>query len=225
MPFLLVFFWLLHNFIGALTLVTSPPAVASSALTFSETPLAKGQVQYLSITYLTELTLLSATVPQTSTSNLTSIPPFDFRVPYSSIELHVVPTYPIDSHDLAWILLTSIDFIGERLRRKGDGPLAPKNDPFGMVVPSQHINFTVQSVQGQRMTWGVLQPAVEGLYRVLPGEYRYYAARFQIRDYEEDFQWGFGEIWNMSMTNVAIGNDTSSVRVTESTANDDVLAA
>ena len=131
----------------------------------------------------------------------------------------------MDGHDLAWILLTIINYIGDRLRRKADGPLAPKEDPFGFVLPSRHLSFIAQSVQGERMTWGVLQIAVEGLYRVLPEELRYYAARFQIRDYEEDFQWGFGEVNNTIPTIVAIGNDTSSVRVTESTASYAVLAA
>ena len=75
------------------------------------------------------------------------------------------------------------------------------------------------------MTWGVLQTAVEGLYRVLPADYRYYATRFQIWDYEEDFQWGFGEINSTNPTIVAIGNDTNFIRVTESTASHAVLAA
>ena len=174
---------------------------------------------------MTELTLSSATVPQNSPSNLTSIPPFDFRVPYSTIQLHVVCTVAIDGHDLAWILLTLLEYIGERLRRKGDGPLAPKNDPFGFEPSSKYISFFAQSVQGQHMTWGVLQTAVEGLYRVLPADYRYYTTRFQIWDYEEEFQWGFGQINSTNPTIVEVGNDTNFVRVMESTASHAVLAA
>ena len=80
------------------------------------------------------------------------------------------------------------------------------------------------------MTWGVMQIAVEGLYRSLPGALRYYGARFQIWDYKDDFQWGFGEIKAIPLrppipTIVAIGNDTSSAWVTESTASNAVVAA
>ena len=174
---------------------------------------------------MTELTLSSAMVPQNSPSNLTSIPPFDFRVPYSTIQLHVVCTVVIDGGDLAWILLTLLEYIGERLRRKGDGPLAPKNDPFGFKSSTTDINFFAQSVQGQHMTWGVLQTAVEGLYRVLPAEYRYYTTKFQIWDYEQVFQWGFGEVNSTNPSIVAIGNDTNSIRVMESTASHTVVAA
>lgn len=120
-----------------------------------------------------------------------------------------------------------IEYIGEHIRRKGDGPLAPKEDPFGFVMPLKRVSFSAQSVPGQLMTWGVLQTAVEGLYRSLPEASRYYGAKFQIWDYQDDFQWGFGEIMTIPEgtpvpTIAAIGNNTSSARVMESTA---VLAA
>ena len=49
MPFPFILLWLLQHFIVALTLTVSSPAVASTVLSFSETPLAKGQVQNLSV--------------------------------------------------------------------------------------------------------------------------------------------------------------------------------
>ena len=123
-----------------------------------------------------------------------------------------------------------IEYIAEHLRRKGDGPLAPKEDPFGFNSPSKILGFTAQSVQGRFMTWGVLQTVAEGLYRSLTANDMDYAARFQIRDYEDNFQWGFGEILTIPPntlipTIVAVGNDTISATVTDSTASDTVLAA
>ena len=170
-------------------------------------------------------------MPQNSLSNLTSIPPFDYRVPHSTIELHVIPSYEIDNQDLSWVLLTEIEFIGEHLRRKGDGPLAPKHDPFG-IVSSSRVSFIAQSVPGTLMTWAVIQIAVEGLYWSLPGSGKSYGARFQIRDYQHDFQWGSGEIKTLppdiptpTPNIVAIKDDTSSAWVTESAASTAVVAA
>ena len=123
-----------------------------------------------------------------------------------------------------------IEHIGEHLRIEGDGPLAPKEDPYGFQTSPPGISFIAQSVTGRLMTWEVLQNAVEGLWRCLPLARRYYGAKFQIWDYQDDFQWGFGEITTKPLgtpisTIAAIGNDTSSARVTESTASDAVLAA
>ena len=170
--------------------------------------------------------ILSATVPQNSLSNLTSASAFNFRVPFSTIELHVVCSSPIDNSDLAWILLTIHQYIGKRLRTEGDGPLAPKNDPFGFQTDPPRISFIAQSVLGRSMTWAVLQIAAEGLYLSLPQAHKYHGASFQIWDYQDNFQWGFGRIATVPLNPpdiqipaiIAMGNDTGSAKVTEITA-------
>lgn len=44
------------------------------------------------------------------------------------------------------------------------------------------------------MTWGVLLIAVEGLYLCLPAVGRYTGAKFEIWDWRDRAQWGFGEV-------------------------------
>ena len=56
------------------------------------------------------------------------------------------------------------------------------------------MNFTAQSVPSQRMTWGTLQIAVEGLYLCLPSTRRNFGARFRIWDYHVQAEWGYGEV-------------------------------
>ncbi len=175
----------------------------------------------------------SATGPQNSVSNLTSAPIFDFRVPFSTIELRVVCSSTINSGDLSWILLTIHEYIDERLIRKGDGPLAPKQDPFGLQSDPPRISFVAQSVPGRLMTWSVLQIAAEGLYLSLPQVHKNYRANFEIWDYQDNFQWGFGKISTGRLpppgiqlpTIIAIGNDTGPAKMMEITASEVVPAA
>lgn len=76
------------------------------------------------------------------------------------------------------------------------------------------------------MTWSVLQIAAEGLYMSLPQAHKYHGARFVIRDYQDNFQWGFGKITTEPLddpgiqipTIIAIENETGSAKVTEDTA-------
>lgn len=83
------------------------------------------------------------------------------------------------------------------------------------------------------MKWSVLQIAAEGLFLSLPHTHRYYGATFEIWDYQDDFQWGFGRIMTgpidppgiQNPTIIAIGNDTGSANVMENTASQDVSAA
>ena len=44
------------------------------------------------------------------------------------------------------------------------------------------------------MTWSVLLITVEGLYLCLPAVGREFGAQFQIWDWRDQAQWGFGEI-------------------------------
>ncbi|KAK0510599.1 hypothetical protein JMJ35_007031 [Cladonia borealis] len=209
MPFLLILLWLLQHSIVALTLAVSSPAAAST------------------------LMILSATVPQDSVSNLTAAPSFLFRVPFSTIELTIVCTLPMDGRDLAWILLSLHDYVDEHLRRKGDEPLAPKNDPFGFQTDPPRVSFTAQSAPGRLMTWSVLQIAAEGIYLCLPQRQRYFGASFEIRDYQDDFQWGFGRVTAVPLdllgiripNIITIGNDTTSANATEIIASEGVPVA
>ena len=83
------------------------------------------------------------------------------------------------------------------------------------------------------MTWGVLQIAAEGLYLCLPQAHKNYGARFEIWDYQENFQWGVGKIQTGCLhppdiqlpAIIVIGNDTSSAEVTENIASKAVSAA
>lgn len=135
--------------------------------------------------------------------------------------------------DLTWVLLTIHEYIGEHLREKGDGPLAPKQDPFGFVTDPPRLKFTAQSVPDRLMKWSILQIAAEGLYLALPQAHRDFAADFIIWDYQDDFQWGFGEVKAVpsnpldiqTPTIIVIGNDTSSATGTENIASQVVPAA
>ena len=183
--------------------------------------------------YLTKLIILSATAPQDSFSNLTLAPSFLFRVPFSTIELTVFCTLPMDGRDLTWILLSIHEYVDEHLRRKGDEPLAPKHDPFGFQTSPPRVSFTAQSAPGRLMTWSILQTAAEGIYLCLPQRQRYFGASFQIRDYQDDFLWGFGEVAAMPLgllsiqfpSIITIGNDSSSANGTENIASEGVTAA
>ena len=83
------------------------------------------------------------------------------------------------------------------------------------------------------MTWGTLQIAVEGLFECLPQAENYYGATFEIWDYQDKFQWGFGKITTepidppviQTLAFITIGNDTSSANATENTASQGVAAA
>ena len=158
---------------------------------------------------------------------------FNYRVAFSTIELRVVCSVPIDGRDLAWILLTIHEDIGTHLRTEGDGILAPKEDPFGFQTDPPRISFIAQSVPGRLMKWSVLQIAAEGLFLSLPQAHKDYRANFEIWDYRDDFQWGFGKITTGPLdppsiqipTIIAIGNDTGSAKVTENTASQVVPAA
>ena len=180
------------------------------------------------------LIILSATVAPNSLCNSTH-PYFDFRVPFSTIEVTGVCSTPIDGKDLAWILLTIHEYIDVRLRTKGDGTLAPKHDPFGFSTAPARISFKAQSEPERLLTWSVLQTAVEGLYFCLPQALQYYGATFRIRDYENNFQWGHGQISAVPLdpsgigiqtsTIIAIGNDTILTNGTENFASQGVPVA
>jgi len=216
MPFLLIMLWFSQHFIVALTLAVSSPAAASTVLSFSEPPLATG-----------------ATIPQKSNSNLTIPPSFNFRVPFSTIELYIECIEPMNGTDLTWILLSIHEYTGEHLREKGDGPLAPKQDPFGFLTDPPRLSFTAQSVRNRLMKWSILQIAAEGLYLALPQAHRDFAANFTILDYQDKFQWGFGEVKAVPSDSlgiqtpaiIVIGNDTSSATGTEHIASQVVPAA
>lgn len=56
------------------------------------------------------------------------------------------------------------------------------------------LKLTVESVAGEYMTWGVLLIAVEGLYSCLPAVGRDFGTQFEIWDWRDQAQWGFGEV-------------------------------
>ena len=143
----------------------------------------------------------------TSNASLAAALIFDYRVPHSTIRLQVVTTGPIDGQILGSTLLRIHDFINDEISSHGDGPLAPKDDPFvwessgpaptlgtGLMVNNLPLKLTVKSVRGAYMTWGVLLIAVEGLYLCLPAVGREVGARFEIWDWRDEAQWGYGEV-------------------------------
>ena len=141
------------------------------------------------------------------TINLTSAQIFTFRVPHSTIELKISTTHNIDGQSLGDGLLRLHEYLNDHIAEHGDGWLAPKDDPFGWVnsgptafkaglalnVP-RHISLTAQSVPGEQMTWSILLIAVEGLYLCLPAVGRNLGAQFDIWDWRDQAQWGFGEV-------------------------------
>ena len=136
---------------------------------------------------------------------------FEFRVPHSTIELHITTTNPIDGEILGSTLLRIHEFINDEISRHGDGPLGPKDDPFvwqpsgpphtlapGPMTNNLHLRLTVESVPGEYLTWGVLLITVEGLYLCMPAVGREFGAKFEIWDWRDQAQWGFGEVKQVS---------------------------
>lgn len=137
---------------------------------------------------------------------------FNYRVPHSTIELHVATTNPIDGQLLGGNLLRIHDFISDRISYKGDGPLAPEDDPFvwqpsgppqrlaaGLTTNRPRLRLTAESFPGEYMTWSVLLITVEGLYSCLPAVGRDFGAQFEIWDWRDQAQLGIGEIEETTM--------------------------
>lgn len=142
-----------------------------------------------------------------SNTSLAAAQVFEYRVPHSTIELHVATTNPIDGQILGNTLLRIHEYINDEVSRYGDGPLGAKDDPFvwepsgpprtlaaGLMTNNLPLKLTVESVPGEHMTWGVLLIAVEGLYLCLPAVGRDFGTQFQIWDWRDEAQWGFGEV-------------------------------
>ena len=132
---------------------------------------------------------------------------FRYRVPHSTIELHITTANPIDGQILGSNLLRIHEFINDRISSEGDGPLAPKNDPFvwqpsgppqrpaaGLTTNNLRLRLTAESVPREYMTWSVLLITVEGLYLCLPAVGREFGAQFEIWDWRDQAQWGLGEL-------------------------------
>lgn len=149
------------------------------------------------------------TAPGSTNSNtsLAAAQIFKYRVPHSTIELHITTTNPLDGQILGSTLLRIHDYINDKIGRSGDGPLAPKDDPFvwqpsgpphtlgpGPMTNTLPLKLRVESVPGEYMTWGVLLITVEGLYLCLPAVGREFGAQFEIWDWRDQAQWGFGEV-------------------------------
>lgn len=160
----------------------------------------------------------------TSNTSLAAAHIFDYRVPHSTIELHVATTNPIDGQTLGSTLLRIHDFINDEISRHGDGPLAPKDDPFvweqsgppptpatGLMVNNLPLKLAVESVPREYMTWGVLLIAVEGLYLCLPAVGRDFGAQFEIWDWRDRAQWGFGDVKEVN----PVAEETATMRRSE----------
>lgn len=143
----------------------------------------------------------------TSNTSLAAAQIFKYRVPHSTIELHITTTNPIDGQILGSTLLRIHEYINNEISRHGDRPLAAKDDPFvwepsgpplppvkALVVNNLPLRLEVESVPGRHMTWGVLLIAVEGLYLCLPAVGRDFGAKFDAWDWRDQAQWGFGEM-------------------------------
>ena len=140
-----------------------------------------------------------------SNTSLAAAQIFIFRVPHSTIELHITTTNPIDGQILGSTLLRIHEYINDKIARSGDGPLGPKDDPFvwqpsgpphtlGAGTNNLHLRLTVESVPGEYLTWRVLLITVEGLYLCLPAVGREFGAQFDIWDWRDQAQWGRGEV-------------------------------
>lgn len=143
----------------------------------------------------------------TSNNSLAAAQIFVYRVPHSTIELHVRTTNPIDGQILGSTLLRIHEFINDEISRHGGGPLGPKDDPFvwetsgsprnlaaGLATNNLPLKLTVESVPGEHVTWVVLLIAVEGLYLCLPAVGRDFGTQFEIWDWRYQAQWGSGEV-------------------------------
>jgi len=115
------------------------------------------------------------------------------------IELQVSTGSPIDGQLLRNTLFRIHEYINNVIGEQGEGPLAPKDDPFGWKSSSSpsttpSVSLTAHSAAGEQMTWGLLLFVVEGLYLCLPAVGRDMGAQFNIWDSRYQAMWGFGEL-------------------------------
>jgi len=134
-------------------------------------------------------------------TNLTAAQIIQFRVPHSTIELHVTTTKHVDGQILGNALLAMHEWLNHKIASRGDSTLADrKDDPFVWAPDGpeprtrKFVSLTAQSAKGEHMTYGVLLVAVEGLYLCLPAVGRDYGAQFQIWDWRDQAMWGYGEV-------------------------------
>ncbi|CAF9915233.1 hypothetical protein IMSHALPRED_002380 [Imshaugia aleurites] len=217
---------ILPNFLGlceptlvTLTLLFSFAPEAPAAPSFEALPLAKRAVlpSIVPISLPTvptnEATELPAVLSNFTANGLTisntslaAAQIFKYRVPHSTIELHVTTTNPIDGQILGSTLLRIHEFINDEISRHGDGPLGPKDDPFvwapsgphtvapGLTTNNLPVKLRAESMPGESMTWSLLLITVEGLYLCLPAVGRDFGSQFEIWDWRDHEQWGFGEV-------------------------------
>lgn len=128
-------------------------------------------------------------------------------MPHSTIELQITTNLvPIKGNELHNTLLAIHEYTGDHIGSEGDGTLFPKDDPFvwdkAGPPPRTGVYLEVQSAKRERMTWGVLQIAVEGLYLALPAVGRNVEARFEVFDWRSPEHggglWGFGALKNVN---------------------------
>lgn len=165
----------------------------------------------------------NSTINEFTTSNtpLAEAEIFEFRVPHSTIELHVTTTTPIDGQILGSTLLRIHEYINDEISRHGDGPLGLNNDPFvwrpfappstiaaGLMTNNLPLELTVEGVPGKHMTWSVLLIAVEGL--AVGSDF---GTQFEIWDWRDQAQWAFGEV---KKVNPVAGESVGTARVRRS---------
>lgn len=169
-------------------------------------------LQYLDITFAAPastpnaLGLVLSPPPANSASNssptsnlaLPNPPPFSESIVYpivdSTVSLLIHPRrhQPIPPDDLGTCLLSTSTRALDDIRRHGDGPLEPSDNPY-MSDPLPDVNckvsltsWHVMSPQGSKvtlMTYGVVQTALRGLleYMLFPDPH-YYSLSFTVRD-------------------------------------------
>lgn len=150
--------------------------------------------------------------PINLTTNLTSAQTIQFRVPHSTIELHVTTTKSVAGQILGNALLAMHEWFNNEIASRGDSTLAIRGDdpflwePDGSPSRSRRllklhlgqstlpVSLFAESAKGEHMTYGVLLIAVEGLYLCLPAVGRDYGAQFDIWDWRDQAMWGHGEV-------------------------------
>lgn len=121
-----------------------------------------------------------------------------YCIPNTSIKVIVDFGSDVGSPGIGPTLHGIWTFTDDHIETRGDGELAPDDDPFVYVTSGSQppdFEFEASSIIGERMTWGVLNIAVNGLIVLVQKPWnRHLNFKFEIWDYEDNLQWGRGSM-------------------------------
>lgn len=78
-------------------------------------------------------------------------------------------------------LLLAQSYVEAHIDRSGDGPLSIRDDPF-KFDSGVGVKLSIESAQGQHMTYGILRSTLKGIRDYLYAMHRYKGALFAIAE-------------------------------------------